>query len=62
MVQINHKYKTLDKQKLVELQNKQREKYGLRPHKRLDAEFLYLQQDAELQRSIPSEYDGGMYQ
>jgi hypothetical protein len=41
LTQISKKLKILDKKKLLEEQNKQRKKYGLQPHKRLDADYLY---------------------
>jgi len=43
MTQWSHKIKTLDKEKLLELQNEHRKKYGLRPLKRIQTEIvLYL--------------------
>ena len=52
MVQVSKKFKTLDKEKLLEEQNKQRKKYGLKPLKRLQADWvaiknLYQQDDTE---------------
>ena len=48
MIQVSKRFKTLDKEKLLEEQNKLRKKYGLKAHKRLDAEsVLYLLSDDE---------------
>lgn len=61
MTQIGRKFKTIDKERLLELQNELRKKYGLQPHKRLDTEFLYALDD--IQNDIqPKENNGGMYQ
>lgn len=62
MIQWSYKFKIIDKEKLLKLQNEQRKKYGLKAHKRLDTEFLYLQSDTETQkRDTPCE-NGVMYQ
>ena len=48
MIQVSKKFKTVDKKKLLEEQNRIRSKYGLKAHKRLDAEsVLYLLSDDE---------------
>ena len=49
MIQQSKKLKVLDKKRLLEQQNKQRVKYGLKPHKRLDIEFITIQNDTNLQ-------------
>lgn len=66
MIQWSHISKKMNKEKILELQNEQRKKYGLRPLKRLELEtFLYFLNDDKLQRKpqyINPKYDGGMYQ
>ena len=65
MVQVSKKFKTLDKEKLLEEQNKLRKKYGLRPLKRLSQEMvLYCLDDERTQKRGESitPKDGGMYQ
>ena len=49
VIQQIEKLKVLDKKRLIERQNEQRIKYGLKPHKRLDADFLYQQRITEWQ-------------
>ncbi|MCK5261509.1 MAG: hypothetical protein KAJ44_04970 [Thermoplasmatales archaeon] len=61
MIQTSKKLKVLDKKRLLEQQNKQRVKYGLKPHKRLDIEFITIQNDTHLQtneneRQIEKDY------
>jgi len=65
LVQISKKLKTLDEKRLLDKQNEHRIRYGLKPHKRLDKDFLYL---LEIQK-LPSkegpynkEDYGGAYQ
>ena len=64
MIQVSKKFKTLDKEKLLKEQNKQRKKYGLKPHKRLDAEsVLYLLSDDKEDTHQSPDYDSrGAYQ
>ena len=65
MVQVSKKFKTLDKEKLLEEQNKLRKKYGLRPLKRLSQEMvLYCLDDERTQKrgECITPKDGGMYQ
>lgn len=49
MIQQSKKLKILDEKRLLEKQNKQRVKYGLKPHKRLDTELIIFKHDKELQ-------------
>ena len=65
MVQVSKRFKILDKEKLLEEQNKLRSKYGLKAHKRLDAEsVLYLLSDDEKEQTndSPDYNDRGAYQ
>jgi len=62
MMQWSHNFKTIDKEKLLALQNEQRKKYGLQPHKRLGTDFLYLQRDKEAQNIDMTLENGVMYQ
>ncbi len=65
MVQASKKFKILDKEKLLEKQNKLRKKYGLRPLKRLSQEIvLYCLDDERTQErgECITPKDGGMYQ
>jgi hypothetical protein len=55
----------LNKKQLLKIQNEHRIKYGLKPHKRLDKDFLYLMKIQKLP-SKEGPYDekdyGGAYQ
>jgi hypothetical protein len=65
MVQCSRKLKTLDKKRLLQKQNEHRIKYGLKPHKRLDKDFLYLQKITDLQSKNETQKDDeyrGSYQ
>ena len=67
MIQVSKKFKTLDKEKLLKEQNRIRSKYGLKAHKRLDAEsVLYLLSDDEKEqedtRQSPDNDNRGAYQ
>ena len=65
MIQVSKKFKTIDKKKALQKQNDIREKYGLRPLKRLQAEMiLYLQTDSGVPKKVDNIvlYNGGMYQ
>ena len=60
MIQVSKKFKTLDKEKLLEEQNKQRKKYGLKPLKRLQADWvaiknLYQQDDTGVTEESPEQ-------
>ena len=63
-MQWSNKFKVVDEEKLLKKQNELRNKYGLRPHKRLDAEMLlYVKNDDNLQANESiNPYYGGMYQ
>jgi len=63
-MQWSHKFKIVNKDKLLKQQNEIREKYGLIPHKRLDAEMLiYGKNDDTMQTDQNiNPYYGGMYQ
>jgi len=58
---MNHKYKAIDKQKLIQEQNKQRKKYGLEPHKRLDVEMVIYRQLHSKTDELQTNEFGGMY-
>jgi len=67
VVQVSKKFKTLDKDKLLLEQNRIRSKYGLKAHKRLDAEsVLYLLSDDEKEQEdthqSPDNANRGAYQ
>jgi hypothetical protein len=63
VIQVSKKFKTLDKEKLLKEQNKLRSKYGLKAHKRLDAEsVLYLLSDDEDTYQSPDYDSRGAYQ
>ena len=67
MIQVSKKFKTLDKEKLLKEQNRIRSKYGLKAHKRLDAEsVLYLLSDDEKEQEdthqSPDNDNRGAYQ
>ena len=64
VVQVSKKFKTLDKDKLLLEQNRIRSKYGLKAHKRLDAEsVLYLlSDDKEDTHQSPDNDNRGAYQ
>jgi len=64
-MQISKKFKTSDKKKALQNQNKMRKKYGLRPLKRLQAEMiLYLKTDSRetIEEENIALYNGEMYQ
>ncbi len=51
------------KDKLLERQNKIRDKYGLRPLRRVQPEtILYLLNDSTTVHTLDKEFEGGMYQ
>jgi len=55
MVQISRNLKKFDPEKLLQEQNEIRKKYGLRPTKRLQIDFLYLITDNKYaERSVIS--------
>jgi len=64
VIQVSKKFKTLDKEKLLKEQNEIRSKYGLKAHKRLDAEsVLYLLSDDKEDTHQSPAYDNrGAYQ
>ena len=49
IIQCSKKLKVLDKKRLLDQQNKQRMKYGLKARKRLDIEFITRKNNAILQ-------------
>ncbi|MFO7677528.1 MAG: hypothetical protein R6V50_04000 [Thermoplasmatota archaeon] len=66
MIRMKRRITNHDKEKLLELQNKRRQKYGLRPRKTLCIEDLINlptdKQDKTKEDIPPKKTDGGMYQ
>jgi len=61
-VQISKKFKILKEEKLLKEQQEIEKKYGLKPHKRLRAEYLYTLVDKDSDELLNQDELGAMYQ
>jgi len=62
-IQMSKKLKTYDEEKLLQIQNQKRKKYGLQPLKRLNIEHFINYNNASETQTHPKQEDiGVMYQ